>query len=90
MIIIVGQSVWSCKFFIGCLGLQFVISNLSNLTIMGQNLALNVVEKDSSIYNHTRIYVDERLEHTQYKGNLPLTGFYDPKDFALSIHKDNV
>lgn len=62
---------------------------LAGLAVMGQNLALNVAEKGFpiSVYNRTVSRVDETLERARDEGNLPLKGFYDPKDFVLSIQK---
>eukprot|EP00252_Welwitschia_mirabilis_P019128 TRINITY_DN4348_c0_g1_i1.p1 TRINITY_DN4348_c0_g1~~TRINITY_DN4348_c0_g1_i1.p1 ORF type:complete len:540 (+),score=94.86 TRINITY_DN4348_c0_g1_i1:163-1620(+) len=62
---------------------------LAGLAVMGQNLALNVAEKGFpiSVYNRSSIRVDETLERAKTEGNLPLKGFYNPKDFVLSIQK---
>lgn len=62
---------------------------LAGLAVMGQNLALNVAEKGFpiSVYNRTISRVDETVERARDEGNLPLKGFYEPKDFVLSIQK---
>eukprot|EP01018_Ginkgo_biloba_P021458 Gb_14015 [translate_table: standard] len=62
---------------------------LAGLAVMGQNLALNVAEKGFpiSVYNRTTSRVDETLERAQEEGNLPMNGYYNPKDFVLSIQK---
>jgi 6-phosphogluconate dehydrogenase len=62
---------------------------LAGLAVMGQNLALNVAEKGFpiSVYNRTASRVDETLERARDEGDLPLKGYYDPKDFVLSIKK---
>lgn len=56
---------------------------------MGQNLALNVAEKGFpiSVYNRTTSKVDDTLVRAKDEGNLPLTGYYNPKDFVLSIQR---
>lgn len=56
---------------------------------MGQNLALNVAEKGFpiSVYNRTTSKVDDTLVRAKDEGNLPLTGYYNPKDFILSIQR---
>lgn len=62
---------------------------LAGLAVMGQNLALNVAEKGFpiSVYNRTASRVDETVERAKEEGQLPLKGFYNPKDFVLSIQR---
>uniref|UniRef100_A0A0D6QST9 6-phosphogluconate dehydrogenase, decarboxylating n=1 Tax=Araucaria cunninghamii TaxID=56994 RepID=A0A0D6QST9_ARACU len=62
---------------------------LAGLAVMGQNLALNVAEKGFpiSVYNRTAIRVDETVERARVEGDLPLSGYHDPRDFVLSIRK---
>ncbi|GLJ28582.1 hypothetical protein SUGI_0563110 [Cryptomeria japonica] len=62
---------------------------LAGLAVMGQNLALNVAEKGFpiSVYNRTASRVDETIDRAKEEGRLPLKGFYDPKDFVLSIQR---
>ncbi|KMZ65025.1 Phosphogluconate dehydrogenase (NADP(+)-dependent, decarboxylating) [Zostera marina] len=62
---------------------------LAGLAVMGQNLALNVAEKGFpiSVYNRTTSKVDDTLVRAKDEGNLPLTGYYNPKDFILSIQR---
>ncbi|KAK1279742.1 6-phosphogluconate dehydrogenase, decarboxylating 3 [Acorus gramineus] len=56
---------------------------------MGQNLALNIVEKGFSIsvYNRTTSKVDETVERAKVKENLPLFGFHHLEAFVRSIQK---
>eukprot|EP00249_Psilotum_nudum_P015152 c25191_g1_i1 orf=311-1771(+) len=62
---------------------------LVGLAVMGQNLALNIAEKGFaiSVYNRSLDRVDETVERAKAEGNLPVKGFYDPKEFVLSIRK---
>lgn len=62
---------------------------LVGLAVMGQNLALNIAEKGFpiSVYNRSNSKVDETVERAKQEGNLPVKGFYDPKEFVLSIQK---
>lgn len=62
---------------------------LAGLAVMGQNLALNIAEKGFpiSVYNRTDTKVDETVERAKEEGDLPLTGYYNPKDFVMSIQK---
>lgn len=62
---------------------------LAGLAVMGQNLALNIAEKGFpiSVYNRTDAKVDETVERAKEEGNLPLTGYHNPKDFVMSIQK---
>eukprot|EP00252_Welwitschia_mirabilis_P025758 TRINITY_DN8189_c0_g1_i1.p1 TRINITY_DN8189_c0_g1~~TRINITY_DN8189_c0_g1_i1.p1 ORF type:complete len:541 (+),score=93.78 TRINITY_DN8189_c0_g1_i1:172-1623(+) len=65
---------------------------LAGLAVMGQNLALNIAEKGFpiSVYNRSSEKVDETVERAKNEGNLPVRGFYDPKDFVNSIQKPRV
>jgi 6-phosphogluconate dehydrogenase (decarboxylating) len=62
---------------------------LAGLAVMGQNLALNIAEKGFpiSVYNRTDTKVDETVERAKEEGDLPLTGYKNPRDFVLSIQK---
>jgi 6-phosphogluconate dehydrogenase len=62
---------------------------LAGLAVMGQNLALNIAEKGFpiSVYNRTTSKVDETVERAKEEGDLPLTGYKDPKEFVMSIQK---
>jgi 6-phosphogluconate dehydrogenase len=62
---------------------------LAGLAVMGQNLALNIAEKGFpiSVYNRSSSKVDETVERAKAEGNLPVKGFYHPKEFVLSLQK---
>ncbi|GMP83027.1 hypothetical protein CsSME_00037102 [Camellia sinensis var. sinensis] len=62
---------------------------LAGLSVMGQNLALNIAEKGFliSVYNRTTSKVDETVERAKLEGKLPLYGFHDPESFVHSIQK---
>ncbi|KAG6552572.1 hypothetical protein Mapa_005770 [Marchantia paleacea] len=62
---------------------------LAGLAVMGQNLALNIAEKGFpiSVYNRSTNKVDDTVERAKDEGELPLTGYYDPKEFVMSIQK---
>ncbi|KAL2621667.1 hypothetical protein R1flu_001872 [Riccia fluitans] len=62
---------------------------LAGLAVMGQNLALNIAEKGFpiSVYNRSTNKVDDTVERAKEEGELPVHGFYDPKEFVLSIQK---
>ncbi|CAM6052063.1 unnamed protein product [Sphagnum compactum] len=62
---------------------------LAGLAVMGQNLALNIAEKGFpiSVYNRSANKVDETVERAKLEGNLPVKGYYHPKEFVLSIQK---
>jgi 6-phosphogluconate dehydrogenase len=62
---------------------------LVGLAVMGQNLALNIAEKGFpiSVYNRSANKVDETVERAKLEGNLPVKGYYHPKEFVLSIQK---
>ncbi|CAM6010513.1 unnamed protein product [Sphagnum balticum] len=62
---------------------------LAGLAVMGQNLALNIVENGFpiSVYNRTVSKVDEIVERAKEEGDLPLKGYYNPQDFVQSIQK---
>ena len=65
---------------------------LAGITVMGQNLALNIAEKGFpiSVYNRTTSKVDETVQRAKLEGNLPLYGFHDPASFVNSIQKPRV
>lgn len=65
---------------------------LAGLAVMGQNLALNIAEKGFpiSVYNRSSEKVDETVKRAKIEGNLPVKGFYDPKDFVNSLQKPRV
>ncbi|THU56301.1 hypothetical protein C4D60_Mb11t15830 [Musa balbisiana] len=65
---------------------------LAGLAVMGQNLALNVAEKDFpiSVYNWTTSKVDETIERAKLERNLPVYGFHDPASFVNSVQKPRV
>ncbi|GMH09353.1 hypothetical protein Nepgr_011194 [Nepenthes gracilis] len=62
---------------------------LAGLAVMGQNLALNVAEKGFpiSVFNRTASKVDETIDRARQEGNLPLFGYFTPKDFILSLQR---
>eukprot|EP00250_Pteridium_aquilinum_P010746 c19606_g2_i1 orf=1-813(-) len=62
---------------------------LVGLAVMGQNLALNIAQNGFpiSVYNRSSSKVDETVERAKQEGNLLVKGFYDPKEFVLSIRK---
>lgn len=62
---------------------------LAGLAVMGQNLALNIAEKGFpiSVYNRSNSKVDDTVKRAKEEGNLPVKGFYHPKDFVLSLQK---
>lgn len=60
---------------------------LAGMAVMGQKLALTEKGFPISIYNHIASRMDETLERAQNEGDLPLKGYYNPKDFVLSIKK---
>lgn len=62
---------------------------LAGLAVMGQNLALNIAEKGFpiSVYNRSSSKVDDTVERAKEEGELPLKGYYNPKEFVLSIQK---
>ena len=64
---------------------EFSRIGLARLAVMGQNLALNIVEKGFpiSVYNRS----PEKVDRAKLEGNLPVEGFHDAKEFVLSIQK---
>ncbi|KAF4357814.1 hypothetical protein F8388_024425 [Cannabis sativa] len=65
---------------------------LAGLTVMGQNLALNIAEKGFkiSVYNRTTSKADETVESVKKEINLPLYGFHDHNSFVQTIQKSRL
>jgi 6-phosphogluconate dehydrogenase len=64
---------------------------LAGLAVMGQNLALNVAEKGFpiSVWNRSPAKVDATVARAKEegKGDYPLVGFHDVKEFVGSLQK---